>query len=73
MYLDFGTAASPVVHEGRVFVVHDNEAESFVAALDAKTGRSHLETEARPARGAAGRLRLVHAVRLGNTRAGPRS
>ena len=39
MYLDFGTAASPVVHDGRVFVVHDNEAKSFVAAVDAKTGK----------------------------------
>ena len=41
MYLDFGTAASPVVRDGRVFVVHDNEGKSFVAAVDAKTG-SHL-------------------------------
>jgi outer membrane protein assembly factor BamB len=41
MYLDFGTAASPVVSEGRVFVVHDNEGRSFVAAVDAKTGK-HL-------------------------------
>ncbi|HYB95222.1 MAG TPA: PQQ-binding-like beta-propeller repeat protein [Vicinamibacterales bacterium] len=39
MYLDFGTAASPVVHDGRVFVVHDNEGTSFVAAVDAKSGR----------------------------------
>lgn len=39
MYLDFGTAASPVVHDGRVFVVHDNEGKSFVAAVDAKTGK----------------------------------
>ena len=41
MYLDFGTAASPVVHDGRVFIVHDNEGKSFVAAVDAKTGK-HL-------------------------------
>ena len=39
MYLDFGTAASPVVHDGRVFVVHDNEGKSFVAAVEAKTGK----------------------------------
>jgi outer membrane protein assembly factor BamB len=39
MYLDFGTAASPVVHDGRVFVVHDNDGKSFAAAVDAKTGR----------------------------------
>ena len=38
MYLDFGTAASPVVSDGRVFVVHDNDGKSFAAAIDAKTG-----------------------------------
>ena len=39
MYLDFGTASSPVVHGGRVYVLHDNEGESFLAAFDAKSGR----------------------------------
>ena len=39
MYLDFGTAASPVVHEGKVFVVHDNDGKSFAAAIDARTGK----------------------------------
>ena len=39
MYLDFGTASSPVVHDGRVFVLHDNDGKSFVAAVDAKTGK----------------------------------
>jgi outer membrane protein assembly factor BamB len=39
VYLDFGTAASPVVHGGRVYQVHDNEGESFLVALDAKTGK----------------------------------
>jgi outer membrane protein assembly factor BamB len=39
MYLDFGTAASPVVHDGKVFVVHDNDGKSFAAAIDARTGR----------------------------------
>jgi outer membrane protein assembly factor BamB len=37
-YLDFGTAASPVVHDGRVYIVDDNEASSYIAALDARTG-----------------------------------
>ena len=37
-YLDFGTAASPVVHGGRVYYQDDNEADSSLAALDAKTG-----------------------------------
>ena len=39
IYLDFGTASSPVVHDGRVFLLHDNEGESFLASLDAKTGK----------------------------------
>jgi outer membrane protein assembly factor BamB len=38
MYLDFGTAASPVVDAGKVFVVHDNDGKSFAAAIDARTG-----------------------------------
>jgi outer membrane protein assembly factor BamB len=39
IYLDFGTASSPVVHDGRVYVLHDTEKQSFLAALDAATGR----------------------------------
>jgi outer membrane protein assembly factor BamB len=38
VYLDFGTASSPVVHGGRVYVLRDSEGESFLTALDAKTG-----------------------------------
>jgi len=38
IYLDFGTASSPVVHGGRVYQLHDTEAESFLVALDASTG-----------------------------------
>ena len=38
IYLDFGTASSPVVHGGRVYQLFDNEGESFLAALDSKTG-----------------------------------
>jgi len=38
VYLDFGTAASPVVHRGRVYIQRDSEGESFLTALDAKTG-----------------------------------
>jgi outer membrane protein assembly factor BamB len=37
-YLDFGTAASPVVRDGRVYLLDDNEASSYLAALDARTG-----------------------------------
>lgn len=39
IYLDFGTASSPVVSGGRVYLLHDTEAESFLTALDAKTGQ----------------------------------
>src|SRR5262245_27293568 len=35
----WGSAASPVLHDGRLIVVNDNDTESFVAAYDAKTGR----------------------------------
>ena len=38
IYLDFGTASSPVVHNGRVYQLHDNDGEGFLAALDARTG-----------------------------------
>lgn len=34
----WGTAASPVLHDGRLYVVDDNEQHSFLVALDAKTG-----------------------------------
>ena len=52
-YLDFGTAASPIVHDGRVFVLDDNEVSSFIAALDAKTGAVIWKTP----RTAAGRIK----------------
>ena len=34
----WGTAASPVLHGDRIFVVNDNEEKSFLAAFDKKTG-----------------------------------
>jgi outer membrane protein assembly factor BamB len=51
-YLDFGTAASPVVHDGRVYVLDDNEKSSFLAAIDARTGKQIWKTP----RTASGRL-----------------
>jgi outer membrane protein assembly factor BamB len=54
MYLDFGTASSPVVHRGRVYQLHDTEKESFLTAFDARTGavvwtvnRTAIEAKAR--------------------------
>lgn len=34
----FGTAASPALHRDQLFVVHDNIKESFMVALDTRTG-----------------------------------
>jgi outer membrane protein assembly factor BamB len=36
--MDYGAAASPVVHEGQVIVVYDNLEASWIAAFDATTG-----------------------------------
>jgi outer membrane protein assembly factor BamB len=36
--MDYGAAASPVVHQGQVIVVYDNLEASWITALDAKTG-----------------------------------
>ena len=51
MYLDFGTASSPVLHDGRVYLLQDSEEKSYLTALDAATGnelwRVERATEAR--------------------------
>ena len=39
IYLDFGTASSPVVRNGRLYQLHDNDGEGFLAALDARSGK----------------------------------
>ena len=41
----WGSAASPVLHDGRVFLVNDNEEKSFAVALDAKSGRQLWRVE----------------------------
>ena len=35
---EFGTAASPVLHGGRLYIVNDNTTSSFLAAFNADTG-----------------------------------
>jgi outer membrane protein assembly factor BamB len=44
IYLDFGTASSPTVHAGRIYLLHDSEAESYLTALDARTGQELWRT-----------------------------
>ena len=41
----WGSAASPVLHAGRVFLVNDNNEQSFAVALDAKSGRQLWRVE----------------------------
>jgi outer membrane protein assembly factor BamB len=41
----WGSAASPVLHNGRLYIVNDNEEGSFVAAFDARTGTELWRTE----------------------------
>jgi hypothetical protein len=36
---NWGTGASPALHGGRVYIVNDNDEQSFLAAFDARTGR----------------------------------
>ena len=44
MRTGWGTASSPVLHEGRLYIVSDNEERSFVAAFDARTGAEMWRT-----------------------------
>jgi len=41
----WGTAASPALYKGRIFIVNDNEEKSFLVALDAKTGKQLWRVE----------------------------
>jgi outer membrane protein assembly factor BamB len=41
----WGSAASPVLHRDRVFIVNDNDEKSFAVALDARTGRELWRVE----------------------------
>jgi outer membrane protein assembly factor BamB len=45
MRMGWGTAASPALHGGKLFLVHDNEEESFLLALDARTGKQLWRVE----------------------------
>lgn len=41
---DWGTGASAALHKDRLFVLNDNEQQSFVAAFDTKTGKELWRT-----------------------------
>jgi outer membrane protein assembly factor BamB len=41
----WGTASSPVIYDGRIYIVNDNDDRSFVAAFDARTGNQIWRTE----------------------------
>lgn len=40
----WGTAASPALHDGRLYYCNDNDQESYLLALDAETGRTIWKT-----------------------------
>ncbi len=45
MRFGWGTAASPVLHEERIYIVDDNDDQSFLLALDKKTGKQIWRVE----------------------------
>jgi outer membrane protein assembly factor BamB len=45
MRTGWGTAASPVLHNSRLYIVNDNEQRSFIAAFDARTGAQVWRTD----------------------------
>ena len=44
MRTGWGSASSPVLHNGRLYIVNDNEEHAFIAAFDAKTGNELWRT-----------------------------
>ncbi len=42
---NWGAAASPVLHRDRIYIVNDNDEQSFVAAYDARTGAEVWKVE----------------------------
>ena len=42
--LDYGAAASPVVHEDQIFVVYDNKEDSWIASFETQTGKERWRT-----------------------------
>jgi outer membrane protein assembly factor BamB/dienelactone hydrolase len=44
-FFDYGAAASPVVHDGQVFLLYDNQQDSYLASFDAANGKQRWRTE----------------------------
>ncbi len=72
IYLDFGTGSSPIAHAGRVYLLQDSERESFLAALDAKTGADVWRVP-RTEKSTSTARRRGRRRSSGRTRYGPRS
>lgn len=45
IYLEFGTAASPVLRGNQLLIISDNQKQQYVAALDKQTGKQLWRTE----------------------------
>jgi outer membrane protein assembly factor BamB len=45
MRYGWGTAASPVLHDGRLYIVNDNDEKSSLTAMDARTGKTLWKSE----------------------------
>jgi outer membrane protein assembly factor BamB len=45
IYLDFGTASSPVLNGNQLLILNDNEKQPFLAAFDKQTGQQIWRTE----------------------------
>jgi outer membrane protein assembly factor BamB len=41
---DWGAAASPIVHDGKVIMIYDNEEDSYIAAYDGASGKEVWRT-----------------------------
>lgn len=48
IYFEFGTGTSPVIHENRLIIVHDNEDKGFIAAYDKTNGTEVWKTDRVP-------------------------
>ena len=45
IFIDFGEAVTPALHDGTLIVVHDHMGQSFIVALDAETGKTKWRVE----------------------------